>query len=238
MKKLAMVFILCWSAAAGAVPTTINFTGRLTTSAGPVTGAVNLTLKLYDVPSGGTPLWIEDHDNVGAVNGLVYADAGALTTLDEHVLDGRRLYLEISVGTETLAPRLAINSVPYAVRAGVCTSADLLGASIGPGNVVTSVSGANGVTAVKSGNAVAVGLSSTGCGSGQVLKYNGTTFACVADADTTYIGGNGIAVNGTTINVSTTGCSPSFVWKYNGTTFACAPDADTTYSAGNGIGIT
>lgn len=237
MKKIAILFALLWSASAGAVPNTINFTGRLSTSTGPVNRAVNLTLKIYDVASGGTALWTEIHNNVGADNGLVFVDAGTLTTLDETVLDGRRLYFEIVVDNETLAPRLAINSVPYAVRTEVATNANFLGASIGPGDVVTSINGSGGVAATKTGNAVAVSLSTTGCTSGQAFKYNGTTFACANDLNTTYTGGAGVSVAGTTISLSTTGCAAGSVWKYNGTTFACASDADTTYTAGTGIGI-
>jgi hypothetical protein len=237
MKKIAIIFILCWSAAAGAVPNTINFTGRLSTSAGPVTGAVNLTLKLYDVASGGTPLWTEIHSNVGADNGLVFLDAGTLTTLDEAVFNGNRLYLEIVVGTETLVPRLAINSVPYAMRTAAATSADLLGTSIGPGDVVTAVNAGAGIVAAKTGNAVAVSLSTTGCAAGQAYKFNGTTFACANDLNTTYTGGAGISVSGTTVSLATTGCAAGSVWKFNGTAFVCAPDADTTYTAGTGISV-
>jgi len=237
MKKIAIVFVLLWSTAAGAVPDTINFTGRLTTPAGPVNGAVNLTLKLYDVASGGTPLWTEIHSNVGADNGLVFVDAGTLTTLDEAIFDGRRLYFEIVVGTEALAPRLAINSVPYAMRAAAATNAELLGTSIGPDDVITSVSGSGGIAAAKTGNAVSVSLSTTGCANGQVFKYDGTTFACANEQDTTYTGGAGISVSGTTISLSTAGCASGQVFKYNGTTFACANDLGTTYTGSAGISV-
>lgn len=237
MKKIAIMLVLLWPAAAGAVPTTINFTGRLTTSTGPVTGAINLTLKLYDVATGGTPLWSEIHGNVGADSGLVFVDAGSLTTLDETIFDGRRLFMEVTVGTETLAPRLAINSVPYALRTTVATNAELLGTSIGPGDVVTSVNAGPGIAAAKTGNAVSVSLSTTGCVNGQVYKFNGTTFACANDLNTTYTGGAGISVSGTTVSLATTGCATGSVWKFNGTTFACAPDADTIYTGGTGISV-
>ena len=77
MKTIAFVFVLLWSTAAGAVPAAgvvpkrISFTGRLSTSAGPVNGAVNLTLKLYADVADPTPLWSEDHNNIGADNGLL-----------------------------------------------------------------------------------------------------------------------------------------------------------------------
>ena len=195
MKKIAIMLILLWSAVAGAVPNTISFSGRLATSTGPVTGSVNLTFKLYDAATAGTALWTETHSNLSTDDGLVFVDAGMLTTLDETILDGRKLYLEVTVETETLAPRLAINSVPYAVRAAAAKSADLLGGVIGPGDVITSVTGSSGVVATKTGNAMAVSLSTTGCTSGQVYKYNGTTFSCQPDANTTYTAGPGITIS-------------------------------------------
>ena len=237
MRKIAITLILFWSAVAGAVPNTINFTGRLSKTSGPVNGAVNLTLKLYDVASGGTPLWTEIHNNAGANNGLVFVDAGTLSTLDDTVFSGNRLYLEIVVETETLSPRIAINSVPYAMRSSAATNADFLGTSIRPGDVVTSINAGPGVVAAKTGNAVAVSLSTTGCVSGQAYKFNGATFACANDLNTTYTGGAGISVSGTTVSLATTGCTAGSVWKFNGTAFVCAPDANTTYAAGPGVTI-
>jgi hypothetical protein len=219
MRNIAILLVLLWSTAAGAVPNTINFTGRLTTSAGPVNGAVNITLRLFADAEGGSALWTEGHTGVGADNGLVFLDLGTQTTLDENVLDGRRLFLEIAVGTETLAPRLALNSVPYAVRTEAAATADLLGGMFGASDVVTQVTGKDGVTATKSGNGVSVGLSTSSCSNGQVYKFNGTTFACAADANNTYTAGAGINVTGTTIALSTTGCANGSVWKFNGTAF-------------------
>ena len=238
MRNLAILFVLLWSTAAGAVPSTINFTGRLTTLTGPVNGAVNITLRLFADAEGGNPLWSEAHTSVGADNGLVFLDVGTQTTLDENVLDGRRLFVEIAVGTETLAPRLALNSVPYAVRTQAAATADLLGGTVGAGDVVTSVTGNTGVSATKSGNGVTVGLSTAGCSNGQVYKFNGTTFACAADANNTYTGGGGISVSGTTISLSTTGCAAGSVWKFNGTAFACQPEANNAYTGGTGINVT
>ena len=45
-----------------------------------------------------------------------------------------------------------------------------------------------------------IGLSTSGCANGQVLKYNGSTFACAADVDTntTYAAGTGLTLSGTT----------------------------------------
>lgn len=225
MRKLALLIGLCWvlvAQPAEAVPQTVSFTGRLSTSTGPVTGSVNLTFKLYDVATGGTDVWSEVRNGVGANNqGLVFVDLGEVTTLDSALFTGTRMYLEITVGSEVLAPRLAINSVPYAMQTDNATT---LGGAIMAGDVITGAAGTAGITATKTGNMLNVGLTTTGCSNGEVFKFNGTTFACAADNNTLPAAGTGIAVSGNTVSLITTGCSTGEVYKFNGTTFACAAD--------------
>jgi len=235
----AVLLVLLVSAATAiAAPTRITFSGRLTTSTGPVTGAVNLTFKLFDGATGGTEVWTETRNGIGAQDGLVFVELGETTTLDEAVFDGPRKFLEITVGTEILTPRLTINSVPYAISA---TSADTLGGSVGAGDVVTTVTPGAGIAATKTGNTLNVSLATTGCTTGEVWKFNGTTFSCEPDVDTTttYTGGTGIAIAGTVVSLATTGCVAGEVWKYNGAAFSCEPDVDTDTPpmAGNGIAV-
>lgn len=237
MKKLGLVLALLFvmAGSAGAVPQTVSFTGRLTTSAGPVNGSVNLTFRLFNVATSGSALWTEVRNGVGASNGLVFVDLGQVTALDSSLFTGSTMYIEIQVGTETLAPRLEINSVPYAMHSG---DSDTLGGSVTASNVITSASGTNGITAVKTGNALSVSLSTTGCSTGQVYKYNGSAFACAADDNTPPVAGAGIAVSGNTVSLSTSGCLAGYVWKYSGSAWSCLADANTTYTAGGGIAIT
>ena len=231
MRNLAILLVLLWSTAAGAVPNTINFTGRLSTSTGPVTGSVDITLRLFPSADGGTQLWSEVQRGVGADNGLVFLELGKQTTLDENVLDGRQLFLEIVIGSEKLAPRLPLNSVPYAVRTETAATADLLGGSIAAGDVVTQVNGGAGVVATKSGNGVSVSL--TSCTSnGQILKWSGSQWACGADNGTTYTtpSGSGIALTSSTIAL--TSCtSNGQILKWSGTQWACGTDSDTAPTA-------
>src|SRR5687767_14172449 len=112
---------------AWAVPDTVTFTGRLKNSQGPVTGSVNLVFRMYDAPTGGNQVWTETRNAVGANEGLVYVELGQDTSMDEVVFDGQRLFLEVQVGDEVLAPRMAFNSVGYAIRAGSADSASSLG---------------------------------------------------------------------------------------------------------------
>ncbi|HWO25542.1 MAG TPA: hypothetical protein VNO30_42675 [Kofleriaceae bacterium] len=237
MKKLALLIgfmALLASGAAHAVPKTMSFTGRLTTSTGPVTGSVNLTFRLFDVATGGSAVWTEVRSGIGADNGLVFLDLGEVTPLDPTDFTGPKMYLEIQVGTETLAPRLAINSVPLALRS---EDSDTLGGLVTAADVVTTVNGSSGIAATKTGNTVAVSLSTTGCSTGQVYKYNGSSFACAADNNTVPVAGAGISVAGSTVSLSTTGCAAGYVWKWSGSVWSCAADANTTYAAGAGISI-
>jgi len=55
-----LCFLLLPQTSYADIPETINFQGRLRGSAGQlVTGTYNMTFRIYDAPSGGTPLWEE-----------------------------------------------------------------------------------------------------------------------------------------------------------------------------------
>ena len=214
MKRLLVVLVAFAATAALAVPPTMPFAGRLSTSGGPVSGTVAITFRLFAAPTGGTPVWDETHANVSATNGLVYVELGSLTSLDVAVLNGQPRHLELAVGAETLTPRILLASLPYAFRADTC---EHLGA-IGEPDVQRRVSGTCGA------NAAIRSIDDTG----QV--------ACTTIAGVT--AGQGIAVNGTQVSLSTAGCSAGFIWKYSGSGFSCVPDeTGPTYSAGAGISL-
>lgn len=236
--------VLCLFAEAHAVPTTVSFTGRLTTSNGPVSGNVNVTFSLFNQATNGTVMWTETRNNLPANNGLIYADLGSLTTLDESVLANAALFLEIQVGTEVLTPRLPLQSVPYSIRSEISNSADTLG-TIAPGDVVTTVNQGNGVNVNRTGNTVTVGLLTT-CSANQVLKAGaGGTWNCAADTDTnttyTAAANSGVVLNTTVFGLMT--CSAGQVLKAGATAgqWGCAADTDTdtntTYSAAANSGV-
>ncbi len=243
--------LLCMFAEAQAVPGTMSFTGRLSTSNGPVTGNVNVVFTLYDASTGGSSQWTETHNGLSANNGLVYASLGSLTTLDGSVFDGGNLYLEIVVAGETLSPRLPIGSVPYAFRSEIADTADTLG-TITPGQVVTTVNASGGISAARSGNTVTLtgtaitgtapiavaggAVSLTTCSANQIYKMTGGVWQCAADANTVYTAAanGGINVSGTTVGL--TNCAVGQVLKSTGTnTWSCQADAD---SGGDITGIT
>ena len=108
-----------------AVPGQVDFQGLLLDSAGEkVNGAVDLTFRLYDAPSGGSLLWTESHNDVQVADGVYGVTLGAVTPLTQNELGGGTVYLEIQVESETLTPRRQLLAVPYAIRA---ESADNVG---------------------------------------------------------------------------------------------------------------
>jgi hypothetical protein len=241
MNKLAMVIAMSLATAAPAlaapVPGTISFTGRLSTSAGPVTATSNITFHLYTAVTGGSSVWNETQSVTPSSAGLVYVELGSMTTFDQTDFDGSTRYLEITVGTETLSPRLPINSVPYAIRA---TDSDTVG-GMPASSFVTSVTGSGAIT--HSGtNTVALTLTPCG-GADQLYKWTGSAWSCVAipvDTNTTYTATtNGlITVTGAnTIGLSACG-TIGHIAKYTASnTWQCAAETNNTYTAGAGIVI-
>ncbi len=129
---LAMIAILLWAQTAGAVPFlseraastgTIAYQGRLADSGGnPLTTTVNMTFRLYNTATGGTPLWAEDWTGPNGVqvsDGLFNVMLGSLTAIPQNVITGNpTLFLGITAGTDDeMAPRVQLGSVPFAVQA-------------------------------------------------------------------------------------------------------------------------
>lgn len=120
------------SAEAAAVPATTSFTARIATPDGaPVDGELTVTFRIFDAGTGGTAVWEEIH-TITAADGLLYAELGSVDPvdngLDASVFTGDVRFLELQIGGETLAPRLALVSVPYAIVADHARVAERLGA--------------------------------------------------------------------------------------------------------------
>jgi hypothetical protein len=118
LAALAATAVLATTRSAAAVPSTMAFTARLTDLAGaPIDGTVDVTFRLFDAASAGAMVWEESHDALAADGGLLYAELGGADALDAAVFDGSRRFLEIEIDGDVLGPRLALATVPYAVRA-------------------------------------------------------------------------------------------------------------------------
>lgn len=113
----AMLFIsTAWTQ--GAVPRRINFQGRLSQSDGtPVSGLLTMTFELYEQATSVTPVWSEIQD-VACSEGLFSVELGASTPIGPSVVESTSaLWLEVSVGGESLLPRYHIASAAFALLA-------------------------------------------------------------------------------------------------------------------------
>src|SRR5687767_11163332 len=138
LRKCALAFGFLVAGVAHAVPTTVQFTGRLTEGGQPVSGAHELQLLLFNDPQSNLERWTETHSVVIGADGLVYLTLGLITPLDEEILDGGAVYLEIRVDGTALTPRLSVGSVPYAIRANIAERAEAVGA-LSANDLITAV---------------------------------------------------------------------------------------------------
>ena len=97
----------------------VSFQGRLTTPDGqPVPdGTYGITYSFYNRETGGTPLWTETDLTASTQGGVLFAQISQSffsTSLDSETLD---LFFELTIEGETLAPRIPVSSVPFALAA-------------------------------------------------------------------------------------------------------------------------
>jgi len=117
---ILMIFLTAYSlqpkAAHAEIPHLINYQGKLVDSDGtPITGTKNITFKIYNVSSGGTPLW-QETQSVTADRGLFNVLLGSNTTLS--LPFDVPYYLGIQVAGDTeMSPRAKIGAAGYAFRA-------------------------------------------------------------------------------------------------------------------------
>lgn len=155
---LCALLVLTFSGqlARGQVPQTISYQGVLTDASGNLVsdGSYNLTFKLYDVTSGGTPLWTETQ-SASVSGGIFNVILGEGTPLTLPFDKPYWLGITVSSGTE-LSPRIELASSAYGLIARSIVD-----------NAVTSSKIADGaVTPPK--------LNTTGASAGQALMFNGS----------------------------------------------------------------
>jgi hypothetical protein len=151
-----MLGLLVSSVTAAQVPQQTTYQGKLLDATGaPEQGIHTIGFSVFANATGGTALW-SDSLTVAVVDGLYSVDLGTTSgdPLPSDLFDGTVRYLELNVDGDTLAPRQAIGSVAYAIRAGSvdgtvnATSISVNGSQIVDtnGNWTGSVAGLQGPT--------------------------------------------------------------------------------------------
>ena len=163
------------------IPQTINYQGLLKDASGVVVanGDYNLTFKMYDVESSGSPLWTETK-LINIVDGIINTQLGSITPITLPFNEEYWLGITIAAGSE-LTPRIKFASVPYSFMSMNVPDASLTAGKIADGQVVKSINsltddvnlipGSN-ISIIPSGNNLTI--SSTG-GGGLTLPYSETT---------------------------------------------------------------
>ncbi len=132
MRVVATIMGIAWflvtsGAAFATPPNALSYQGLLRDASGvPLVGPVDLEIGIWDDVAAGAALYRESHTAVILTEGAFHVRIGTGTvlegTLDASTFSGAERFLEIGVSGETLSPRQAISSAPYALRA---THADL-----------------------------------------------------------------------------------------------------------------
>ncbi len=197
------------------VPQTVGFTARLVDdkTGAELTGSHQVAFKLFDAATGGAALWNENVTS-DVEDGLLFVDLGSTEPLTATVLDGRKLFLEVTLDGVVMDPRVTLGSVPYAVRANEAANAATVG-GLGVEQLQRKITG--GCT---TGNFI-IGINEDG------------SAACAPDLSgtgdiTDVTAGNGLTGGGAAGNVtlSLVDCGQNEVLKFVGAVWTCAADAN------------
>jgi hypothetical protein len=115
-----------------------TYQGNLTANGQPANGDFDLTFKLFDNPTVGAGNQVGSSQMLSqfpVVNGSFATDIAF-----PNAFSGNQLWLEVTVGTQTLSPRQPVNSVPVAQYAlsGVSGPTGPIGATGATGHVSAS----------------------------------------------------------------------------------------------------
>ncbi len=122
MKKwiwIGLLYLAAISTASAQAPGMFRYQGRLVDGTNLVNATLSMSFKLYNAESDGALLY-EDSSSVQIVDGLYSTMIGDDTIFGSlgNALTNATVYLELTIDSETLAPRERLVSVPYALNAG------------------------------------------------------------------------------------------------------------------------
>ena len=210
---LALVTLLSGNIFSQVIPKQISYQGILKDASGNVlTGDFTITFKIYNDPTGGTPLWTEIQA-VSVASGLFSLQLGSITPITTVPFD-RIHFLGITVGTESeLAPRTLLSPSPYSfmsmnVLDNIITTSKIqdgavTGLKIGSNEVVKSLNGikdsvnlvaGTNITITTTGNNITIAAAAGG-GGGTVTQVNtgsGLTGGPITTTGTVSVANDGV----------------------------------------------
>ncbi len=216
-RGLLLLLVGCWGQGSLAAPLELGYQGRLLQSDGtPVEGTKTITFALYhdtDVSDPtrqptATPAWTEDQQ-LALTDGFYATQLGVVQQLTPDLFDGSPLWLLLTVDGEPLLPLQKVTSVAYAVQAETATNVQ--GGVVDASSIHVAAGGSitvGGTEVIDAGGQINVATAlPTTCQTGEVLKWDGSTWACAADADaggdvTDVVAGNGLTGGGSAGSVT------------------------------------
>lgn len=132
------MFTLGAPAASQSAISTFAYQGRLADAGGtPLTGTYSMIFRLYNAPTGGSPLWDEQwtgSNSVQVSDGLFNVMLGSLNPIPQSIVTGSpTLYLGLTVNTDNeMSPRVQLGSVPYAFQALTVADGSITKAKLAP----------------------------------------------------------------------------------------------------------
>ncbi|MBI4722966.1 MAG: tail fiber domain-containing protein, partial [Candidatus Stahlbacteria bacterium] len=94
-----------------------------------ISDTVDMIFRIFNVPTGGTALWTETHNNVQCDKGIFNVLLGSISTLPVSIFTGTALWIETQAGADVLSPRKKLVSVGYAIKSEVADTAVIAGNS-------------------------------------------------------------------------------------------------------------
>ena len=233
-------FVFLPSTATAQTAPTISYQGELQNNGSAVNGTDTMKILIYDVETGGTPLYSETQ-SVNVANGIFNVAIGSVTPLLPTLDFTKQYYLAVSVnGGSELSPRALVSFAPYAFRAlnsdtasyaSSAARATIANGLSGP--FVTSLNGFSGTFTVAGNDGITI--SNTVSNNLPILTIGSTGVQSVntAGGKVTLVGTGGttIADTGTTITIH----SQTFT---GGTGIQAVQNSDNTLTISNGNGPT
>lgn len=252
---IALLVVLAVSAPLASpaqVPDAITYQGVLTDAGGSAVadGDYSITFRIYDVPSGGSPLW-EETNVVTVGKGIFSVILGASSGIPLAFDD--RYYLGISVGGEAeLDPRVELTSAAYSITSrGLVGSTNTVppdgNAGIGTLSPVEKLEVSGGIKLGTSGGTHAgtirwSGTDFEGYDGGSWLSFTetgeglpaGSAGQTLRHSGTSWIASSAICNTGTNVGIGT--AAPSERLEVAGSIKATAAVKTATFTAGSASG--